>query len=160
MAKMVASSKINQLREFYSADSFIESELSGDFDWLFPEDFLNSLAVSGFPPHKLTLALGSPIMLLRNLRPKQGLCNGTRLICTAFQQHVIEAEIITGTHTGERVFIPRVVLYADDLDLPITLKRVQFPVTPAFAMTINKLQGQALGTTRQYDPKYSLQRNT
>jgi ATP-dependent exoDNAse (exonuclease V) alpha subunit len=83
----------------------------------------------------------SPIMLLRNLGPKTGVCNGTRLVCTAFQQHVIETEIITGSRAGERVFIPRIALYADYLDLPFTLKRTQFPLTPAFAMTINKSQG-------------------
>jgi hypothetical protein len=44
-----------------------------------------SLTVSGFPPHKLILKLGTPIILLRNLQPNDGLCNGTRLVAALFR---------------------------------------------------------------------------
>jgi ATP-dependent exoDNAse (exonuclease V) alpha subunit len=40
------------------------------------------------------------------------------------------------------VTIPRIVLAPSDNSLPFILKRRQFPVIPAFAMTINKSQGQ------------------
>ncbi|KAI8358844.1 hypothetical protein B0O80DRAFT_257167 [Mortierella sp. GBAus27b] len=87
-------------------------------------------------------------MLLRNLRPQDGLCNGTRLICTSFHDHLIGGTIISGSHTGSTVFIHRVPIIPTDLDLPFALKRPQFPVRPAFAMTINKSQGQTLNTSR------------
>ena len=45
------------------------------------ENFLNSLNPKGLPPHKLVLKEGCPIILLRNLNPMEGLCNGTWLIC-------------------------------------------------------------------------------
>jgi len=35
-------------------------------------------------------------------------------------------------------------LISSDNKLPYDLKRVQFPIRPAFAMTINKSQGQSL----------------
>ena len=45
---------------------------------LFPSKFLNSINISGFPLHRLSLRIGCPIMLLRNLDFAAGLCNGTR----------------------------------------------------------------------------------
>jgi ATP-dependent DNA helicase PIF1 len=42
--------------------------------------------------------------------------------------------------------IPRIKLFSKDGDLPYTLERVQFPVRPCFAITVNKSQGQSLHT--------------
>jgi ATP-dependent DNA helicase PIF1 len=56
--------------------------------------------------------------------------------------HVIEATIMTGCAKGEDVFIPRIPLLPTDLPFPF--KRLQFPVRLAFAMSINKSQGQSL----------------
>ena len=91
-------------------------------------------------------------MLLRNIYPSEGLCNGTRLICRSLQKHVIEAEIITGKYAGSRVFLPHLTLSPSNTDLPFILKRRQFPVQPAFAMTINKSQGQTLSKVGLYLP--------
>ena len=77
-------------------------------------------------------------MLMRNLNPSLGLCNGTRLICKSLSNHLIEAEIITGVHSNETVLIPRISFIPSDTQLPFEFKRRQFPVRPAFAMTINK----------------------
>ena len=46
----------------------------------YPIKFLNSLTASGLPLAKLTLKPGCPIMLLQNLDPSRGLCNGTQMI--------------------------------------------------------------------------------
>ena len=73
-----------------------------------------------------------------------GLCNGTRLIILQLGIKIIEAVIITGSHKGEKVFIPRIVLTYQDKKWPFILKRRQFPIRICYCMTINKSQGQTL----------------
>jgi hypothetical protein len=108
---------------------------------VYSSEFLQSLKIPNLPPGELKLKVGAPIILLRNLAPSQGLCNGTRLICRALQNKVIEAKIITDSHIGSRVFIPRMTLSPSDSSLPFILERRQFSICVAFSMTINKSQG-------------------
>jgi PIF1-like helicase/Helicase len=133
-----------------TSTTYLSADSVDQDDNLYAVEFLNSLKVGGLPSHELSLKIGTPIMLLRNLNSAEGLCNGTRLICRALMPHVIEAEIITGTNAGNRVFIPRVTLTPSDNDLPFTLKRRQFPIRLAFAMTINKAQGQTMSRVGIY----------
>ncbi|KAL4590964.1 hypothetical protein LXL04_003911 [Taraxacum kok-saghyz] len=120
----------------------------------YPMEFLNSLNFSGLPPHYLRLKIGCPIILLRNIYPSNGLCNGTRLICKGFQMNVIDAEIAVGHHAGKRVFLARIPLCpsADDM-FPFKLKRKQFPIRLSFAMTINKAQCQTIPNVGVYLPE-------
>jgi len=83
-----------------------------------------------------------------------GLANGTRLIVVKLMQHIIDVEIATRLDKGRRVFIPRLsITPSDTKNMPFTLHRRQFPLRPAFAMTINKAQGQTLQTMGVYLPK-------
>lgn len=104
----------------------------------YPTEFLDSVTA-----HELTHKVGAPIMLQRNLNPPK-MCNGTRLRIRALHRYVIEADIMTGSGTGESVFIPRIPLIPSNY--PFQFKRLQFPVTVCFAMTVNKSQGQTLST--------------
>lgn len=105
------------------------------------------------PQHQLSLKENQPIILLRNLRPDQGLCNGTKLICRALHQYYIEAEIVsTGAHQGSTVLIPRIKLCNKIGGTAYELSRRQLPVRAAFAMTINKSQGQTLSRVGVYLP--------
>jgi ATP-dependent DNA helicase PIF1 len=95
--------------------------------------------------HWLELNVSAPVVLLRNLAPAEGLCDGTRLIITRMSGRVLEARIMGGDHDGDLCFIPRIFLESNkSTGLPFILRRLQFPIRPAFVMTINKAQGQSL----------------
>ena len=121
----IAESFPGQVWECLSADA-VEKD---DDSFAAPTEFLNSLKPSGIPAHKLDLKPNMPIMLLRNLSPADGLCNGTRLLVRrVINGWLLEAEIATGKHRGDVVFIPRIKLSPDESDLPYKWSRRQFPV--------------------------------
>ena len=55
---------------------------------VYSPEFLRSLKISDPPPGELKLKVGIPIILLRNLNPSEGLCNGTRLIGCNLQKTI------------------------------------------------------------------------
>ncbi|CAL2248880.1 unnamed protein product [Prunus armeniaca] len=116
-------------RIYLSSDSLCSS--STNFEnlcMIYPTEFLNQLEFNG-------------------------LCNGTRLVVTQMVDRVIEAKILTGSHIGHKVFIPRIVLSATENKWPFIFKRRQFPIRPCYAMTINKSQGQSLKQVGLYLPQ-------
>ncbi|CAN1142588.1 ATP-dependent DNA helicase PIF1 [Linum perenne] len=100
--------------------------------------------VSCINDYVLTQIPGAIIMLLRNLNPSAGLCNGTRILLTHLGEHTLRGLIIGGSFEGTIAIIPRIVLDKTDPNWPFTLKRRQYPVRLCYAMTINKSQGQTL----------------
>ncbi|KAG8061147.1 hypothetical protein GUJ93_ZPchr0003g17088 [Zizania palustris] len=134
---------------YYSFDS-TDDDSSNNY----PIEFLNSLTPNGLPPHVLKVKVNCPVILLRNLDPNNGLCNGTRLIVRSFQDNAIDAEVVGGQHVGKRVFIPRIPMSpSDDIALPFKFKRKQFLIRLSFAMTINKAQGQTIPNVGIYLPE-------
>ncbi|SAM01868.1 hypothetical protein [Absidia glauca] len=109
-------------------------------------EYLQTLNPGNFPPSKLTLKVGCIVMLLRNLNPKKGLCNGTRLIVKEIGQYVLKVAVMKLNENSEDQveFIPRIQLTTMEDDYPFILSRKQFPLKLSFAMTINKSQGQSL----------------
>ena len=98
-----------------------------------------------FPLHKLELKNNSaPLMLLCNPDPIHGLYNGTRLRLIRSTSRILECHVLKEGGDGDMVFIPRIAL---DLGLegsPIPFHCLQFPIHLAYAMTINKSQGQSV----------------
>lgn len=135
---------------FLSIDRIVDD--SSNNQALYPQEFLNNLSFNGLPLHKLELKIGVPVILLRNLDPRNGLCNGTKLIIKGFTQRILEAVIVSGKFYGRTVFIPRINLSPSSNELPFTLIRKQFPVRFSFGMTINKAQGQTLDYVGLYFP--------
>ncbi len=121
-------------------------------DSLYPVEFLNTLRFSRITYHELQLKVGVPILLLRNLNQSIGLCNGTRFIVKKLGQRVIEMKIITRNNVGKRVFIRCIIMSPSGTDWPFVLRRRQFPIRVAFAITINKSQGQTFNNVGVYLP--------
>ena len=108
----------------------------------FNTEYLNTLRPNGFPQHMLNLKSGMPLMLLRNLNPRQGLCNGTRLIFDkTVNNKLLQCRIVGSDRV---VLIPRITFIPKPGEYPFQWQRGQFPVRPSFATTINKSQGQSL----------------
>ncbi|XP_023763410.1 uncharacterized protein LOC111911893 [Lactuca sativa] len=111
-------------RIYYSVNEAID-----DKNGFYPLEFLNSISVSGLPPHYLRLKLGCAII-----------SNSCWSIC------------------WKMIFLPKIPLCPSDDDMfPIKLKRKQFPIRLCFAMTINKAQGQTTPNVGIYlpDPIFS-----
>ncbi|CAN1242490.1 ATP-dependent DNA helicase pif1 [Linum perenne] len=87
-------------------------------------------AFNGVPEHDLKLKPFCTVMLLRNLNPSVGLCNGTRILLTDLGNHLLRGIIVGGAMEGS-----------------------QFPIRLCYAMTINKSQGQTLDQVGLYLPK-------
>ena len=94
------------------------------------------------PTHNIFLKQGAFAMLLRNITTNKGMSNGIRVIVKRMFNLFLDVEFLTGQSQGKRVFIPKMTLIPSDTDLPFRLRRVQFPIRLAYAMTINKSQGQ------------------
>jgi hypothetical protein len=112
----------------------------------FPREFLQSIDLPSLPPHELRLKVGCPVMLLRNLDPNGGLCNGTRLIVYSISRSVLRCKILGTRNHLKWVQLPRMPLDTPESDGGVSFTRHQFPIKLAFAMTINKAQGQSLYT--------------
>lgn len=138
------------MRHYLSADSVVSEDGGEEFEVTL--DYLNSLTPDGLPPHRISLKVGAVVILLRNICPSEGLCNGTRLCVRALGNKFLDCTILGGSMAGSQVFIPRVTLRPNDTALPFVMKRRQFPVRLAYAITINKAQGQTFCRIGVYLP--------
>jgi hypothetical protein len=99
-----------------------------------PIEMLQSLQLASIPPAKLQVWLGCPLIVMRNLSIKRGLCNGTQVMLTGIRQQVLQVQLPDGRYK----MIPRINFISEERSMPWVLYRRQFPVKLAFAMTITK----------------------
>jgi ATP-dependent DNA helicase PIF1 len=153
-----------EVKEYRSLDRAVTED--PDDEHHFPLEFLHTLTPSGMPPHRLQLKVGAVVMLLRNLSLSRRLCNGTRLIVRRMHPHLLECEpllnVVDASIAGNlgsppppppRILLPRIQLISGEERMPFQLSRRQFPVRLAFAMTINKSQGQTFDKIGVYLPR-------
>ena len=134
--EMVSTMLPGNQESYASAD-----ELQNNDDLLrFNMEYLNSLMPNGFPPHSLLIKPGMPLMLLRNISPRDCLCNGTKLIFEKSLNNKVLQCLVSGS--DRTVLIPRIIFITKPGEYPFEWHRRQFPVKAAFATTINKSQGK------------------
>ncbi|XP_058810633.1 uncharacterized protein LOC131675610 [Phymastichus coffea] len=143
--KQITNLLNNDCERIYTAvDSVVHN--NGEIDDVILPEHLNHLNPPSLPHHELRLGKNCIIILIRNISINEGLCNGTRLQIIDLSNHIIKCTILTGDRANQIVFLNRITLYSEN-DYPFTFKRRQFPVKLAFAMTINKAQGQTFKNT-------------
>jgi hypothetical protein len=132
-----------------------KAEVDEETELRYPIECLYKQTPNGLPAHSLKLKKGAAIILLRNIRVKDGLCNGTRLRFLEMHPNkfLLKCRILAGPNAGHIEFIPRMDLDSTpSAGFPFVLRRRQFPVRLAYAMTINKSQGQTFRVCGVYLP--------
>jgi len=79
------------LSTFYFIDTIKQSREEDDSNVILPPpELLQTLNPNSLPPLKLSLKVGAPIILIRNLYPKEGLYNGTHIVITRLDRRCIK----------------------------------------------------------------------
>ncbi|XP_014769381.1 uncharacterized protein LOC106868574 [Octopus bimaculoides] len=77
-----------------------EATICRNVDTIVEVEFLNSLTLSGMPPHILTLKRHSIVMLLRTLNLMTGLLNRIRILVLSIKDLFIHGKILSGSKKG------------------------------------------------------------
>ncbi len=105
-----------------------------------PAEVLRAQESGSVLPRELIVKLGCLLILLQNLNVRRGLCNDTRLTLTGIWRRALQVRLPNGSYE----LLPQINFTVEEQGLPWVLQRRQFPVKLAFALSINKSQGQSL----------------
>ena len=124
----------------YNVDKVMDD---GDAE-IYATEYLNTVNLSNLPPHELKLkidALSFCYAILVHLLD----CAMEHVFVSSESVRIVECEILDGKYAGNTIIIPRIPLSSSSImNLSFEFRWTQFPLRLAFAMTINKAQGQTL----------------
>ncbi len=125
-----------------ASDKYIDCKDPDDF----PHDYVESLDMRGAPPWMLKMKVGAKYMCIRNLDLKRGIVNGTMLRLLSIGRHTAQFEILTGKASGcIDIFTKAAFTITPEASgLPFTIIRKQYPIIPAYCLSVHKAQGQTL----------------
>ena len=131
---------------YISHDTVGEVKSGDALKYLPTQEFLNSQTPNGLPPHRLTLSVGSCVVVLRNLT--DSLCNGSRGIVVGLWKNFAKVLIVAGSHEliGRTCLVARIPLEtdADHGKIGFVFRRTQLPLRLAYAVTVHRSQGATL----------------
>ena len=112
---------------------------------MFPTEFLNSLNLSGLPEHTLKLKKNTVVILLWNMAIYAGHCNGTRYLVKEIGEYRLILHKLDAKEddNAKILVLPQIPCHYGGRNFPFELTRLQFPLKIAFALTINRAQGQS-----------------
>jgi hypothetical protein len=130
------------LRECPAADVYVDCS---DRD-AFPPDYVASLSMKGAPPFLLQLKVGARYMCIKNLDVSRGIINGTMLKLLAIGRRFLQVQVLTGRSTGSCELLLKGVftISPEASGLPFSVRRTQYPLIPAYCLSVHKAQGQSL----------------
>ncbi len=125
-----------------AADSYVDCS---DRD-AFPPDYVESVPMKGAPPYLIQLAVGAKYMCIKNIDVQRGIINGTMLRLISIGRRVLQFQIVSGRSTGSIESLTKVMftITPEASGLPFTILRRQFPIIPAYCLSVHKAQGQSL----------------
>ncbi len=118
----------------------------------YPPEYVAALTLHGVPPSHLTLKLRGRYMIMKNYDGKRGAINGTLCELMQMSRYLIQVKLLTGTQEGRIIMLPRCsfTVSNENSGLPFQFCRVQFPIIPAYCVTVHKAQGQSLARAGLY----------
>jgi hypothetical protein len=144
------------------AAAFDDTKDNRQPDFYTPE-YLAALPLHGVPPALLSLKPTARYIITKNFNPDAGVCNGTLCellhatrslaqvcICIATVELKImipmQVRLTSGRQAGRIIALPRMSCHVsqENSGLPFAFSRVQFPLMPAYCVSVHKSQGQTL----------------
>ena len=112
----------------------------------YTDEYIASLPLSGVPPATLLLKKQGRYMITKNYDIKRGVVNGTMIEMLQYSRHVVQIRLLTGIQKGRILQLPRCSCHVspENSGLPFAFSRVQFPIIPAYCVSVHKSQGQSL----------------
>ena len=106
------------------------------------DEFMAGLTNPGVPDHTLELVIGCIVIVLRNMSVHERVMNGTRLEVLNISRFLLTCRKLDGSNGV--VLLPRIRFTMVVPRTTVKLTRRQFPVRLAYAMTVNRGQGQTI----------------